>query len=99
MDLLNLRIKQLIASRLNLRMKPEEIRDDVAIFDSENGGLGLDSIDALDLAVGLFEEFQIKIGQKDMHIFANVNTIAEFVRQANGDAVPQPCAPTVASVA
>ena len=74
------RIKKLIVSRLNLRIKAEDIRDDVAIFDSTEGGLGLDSIDALDLAVGLFEEFEVEVGQNDMHIFANVNSIETFVQ-------------------
>ncbi len=73
------RIKNLIVDRLNLRIKPEQIRDDVPIFGSTEGGLGLDSIDALDLAVGLFEEFEVEVGQKDMHIFANVDSIAAFV--------------------
>jgi len=73
------RIKKLIADRLNLRIKPEDIQDDVAIFSSGEGGLGLDSIDALDLAVGLFEEFEVEVGQNDMHIFANVNSIEAFV--------------------
>jgi acyl carrier protein len=82
MDTLNLRIKELITERLNLRISPAEIRDEVPIFSSDDGGLGLDSIDALDLAVGLFEEFQVEIGEKDMHIFQNVNTITSFVRNA-----------------
>ena len=73
------RIKKLIVSRLNLRIKAEDIQDNVAIFDSSEGGLGLDSIDALDLAVGLFEEFEVEVGQNDMHIFANVNSIEAFV--------------------
>ena len=82
MDDLNLRIKKLITERLNLRITPAEIPDEAPIFSSDNGGIGLDSIDALDLAVGLFEEFQVEIGEKDMHIFQNVNTIASFVRNA-----------------
>src|SRR5258707_3741255 len=76
---LKLQIKTLIVNRLNLRMPREDISESAPIFSSEDGGLGLDSIDALDLAVGLFEEFQVEIGQKDMHIFANVDTIAGFV--------------------
>jgi acyl carrier protein len=87
---LNLRIKQLIVDRLNLRVAPAEIEDDAAIFDTQNGGLGLDSIDALDLAVALFEEFQIEVGQNDMHIFANVNSIAAFVSSKGVEAALAP---------
>jgi acyl carrier protein len=84
MNPLNLRIKTLMIDRLNLRVKPEQIVDDAPIFGSDHGGLGLDSIDALDLAVGLFEEFQVEVGQKDMAIFASVNRIADFVN-SNAD--------------
>jgi acyl carrier protein len=72
-------VKKLIVERLNLRMEASAIQDDVALFDSTGGGLGLDSIDALDLAVGLFEEFEVEVGQNDMPIFANVNSIAAHV--------------------
>lgn len=77
-------IKQLIISRLNLRIKAEEIPDTAPLFAAEDGGLGLDSIDALDLAVGLFEEFQVEVSQNDMHIFANVDSMAAFLESKLG---------------
>lgn len=44
------RIKQVIVERLKLEMDPEEIGDDVPLFGE---GLGLDSIDALELVLGV----------------------------------------------
>lgn len=72
-------IKELMIDRLNLRTTADQIASTAPIFSTEDGGLGLDSIDALDLAVALFEEFQIEVAQKDMHIFKNINSIASFV--------------------
>lgn len=72
-------IKELMIERLNLRTTVDQIADNVPIFSTDDGGLGLDSIDALDLAVALFEEFQVEVAQKDMHIFKNVNSISSFV--------------------
>ena len=53
------RIKKLIVESLHLEgLSPEAIGDEDALFDE---GLGLDSIDALELLVGLEKEFQIKM--------------------------------------
>jgi acyl carrier protein len=82
MENLPLEIKKLITTRLNLRMDPDSISNEAPLFGTADGGIGLDSIDALDLAVGLFEEFHIEIGEQDMHIFANVNSVVAFIEKA-----------------
>jgi acyl carrier protein len=75
------KIKEIIIKRLNLKISPEDISDEILLFGSkENGkGLGLDSIDSLELAVGLMDEFNVSISDEDMHIFESVNTIYDFV--------------------
>lgn len=75
---LNGKIKDMIVRRLNLRISPADIRDAAPLFTAEEGGLGLDSIDALDLAVGLFEEFEVEVTPADMAIFQSVDTMAAF---------------------
>ena len=76
---LKLEIKTEIIARLNLEgMTPTEIADDMPLFGE---GLGLDSIDALELIVMLDKNFGIKItdpkeGRKILH---NVSTIADFI--------------------
>ncbi len=75
-----LKIKELIVNRLNLRHDPQDIGDDVLLFEpEEEQGLGLDSVDALELAVAINNEFEITISDDDMGIFQSVNSINEFV--------------------
>lgn len=71
------RVKNCIIERLNLSVKAEEIPDDSPIF---GDGLGLDSIDALELVVALQKEFGVQITDDDMSIFRSVMTIADFIR-------------------
>jgi acyl carrier protein len=72
-------IKELIISRMNLKLNANQIQDESPIFGTEAGSLGLDSIDALDLVVGIYEQFDVEIQDSDMHIFANVASIDAFI--------------------
>ena len=75
-------IKKLIVSRLNLSIDPQEIGDDVLLFEPvEDQGIGLDSVDALELAVAINNTFDVIISDDDMSIFNSVNTINAFVEQ------------------
>lgn len=73
------RIKELIIERMNLKLSPADIGDEQGIFGSQEGSLALDSIDALDLVVAIYEEFDVEIKDTDMHIFASVQSIDDFV--------------------
>ena len=76
-------VRDLIIRRLKLEIPPEEIDFDAPLFGE---GLGLDSIDALELVVGLEQEFSIQIPDADVgkRIFASVRSIAEYVRATQG---------------
>ncbi len=73
------KIKELIIQRLKLAdMTPEMIETDGPLFSE---GLGLDSIDALELVLGLEKEFgtiipDAEVGKK---VFQSVRTIAHYV--------------------
>ncbi len=72
-------IKQLIIQRLKLvEMTPEMIDTDASLFGE---GLGLDSIDALELVLGLEKEFGVIIPDADVgkKVFQSVRTIAQYV--------------------
>ncbi|VAV85649.1 hypothetical protein MNBD_DELTA01-635 [hydrothermal vent metagenome] len=73
------KIKEMLATRLKLTIKPEEIEDDEPLFGP--GRLSFDSIDALEIVVGLQKEFGCIIDNKDKaeKILISVNTVAEFV--------------------
>jgi acyl carrier protein len=82
MDTAGLRaqIKDLIVSALNLEGKdPSAIEDDAPLFG--DGGLRLDSLDALELAMGIEEKFGVRIpeGEEARPIFRSVATLAEYV--------------------
>jgi acyl carrier protein len=73
------RIKRVIVDSLKLEgLAPEEIGNDQALFGE---GLGLDSVDALELVLGLEQEFAIKIkgDQMDRDAFACVDSLAAWV--------------------
>lgn len=74
-------IKQLIIDCLELEdISAEDIVDDEPLF---GNGLGLDSIDALELGMALKKEFNIvfsKNKEENKKYFYSVKTIADFVR-------------------
>jgi acyl carrier protein len=80
---LKAQIRQLLVDSLMLQLKPEEIADDISLFGE---GLGLDSVDALQLVVALEKTFGLKIKDADMarEVLKNVNTIAAAVEARVG---------------
>lgn len=73
------KLKELIIDRMNLDIEPDTIGDEDALFGDGENSLGLDSIDALDLVVGVYEEFDVEIDESDMHVFENVSTLDAFI--------------------
>jgi acyl carrier protein len=74
------RVKELIVSRLKLDIDPATIQDNAPLFGE---GLGLDSIDALELVLGLEQEFGIKVEDEEVGVkaFASVSALCEFIEQ------------------
>jgi len=73
-------IKQLLVSELNLAGRdPNSIDDEAPLFGS--GGLGLDSLDALQIAMLVEEKFGIRVpeGDEARPIFRCVGSLAEFI--------------------
>ena len=81
---LNTQIKQAIVRSLRLPIAWEEIGDDTPLFDE---GLGLDSIDVLELVLEVERQFGVSITdeQTGMRVMRSVNTLAEFVRSQRRD--------------
>ncbi len=81
------RLKQLIVEALALEdVTPEEIDTDAPLFVE---GLGLDSIDALELALAIHEKFGVKTSAEDernREIFYSVKSLADFIRAETGNA-------------
>jgi len=74
------RIKEIMVENLMLQVTPDEITDDKPLFGPE--GLGLDSVDALQLVVALDKNFGLKIPDPAAakKILESVNTIAAAVQ-------------------
>lgn len=72
-------LKELMIKELNLAGKrPEDIDDAAPLFGE---GLGLDSLDALQLAMCVEEHFGVKVpeGQEARSIFASVNALVDHI--------------------
>ena len=74
-------LKKQLIEHLNLEdFSIKDIADDLPLF---GDGLGLDSIDALEIIVMLDNKFNVKISnpEEGAKIFQSVNTIAEFIEK------------------
>ncbi|MGH7271702.1 MAG: phosphopantetheine-binding protein [Polyangiaceae bacterium] len=82
-------IKRLLVTELNLKGRdPETIEDDQPLFgDGGGAGLGLDSLDALQLAMSIEEKLGVRIpdGDEGRSIFGSVTAIADYVAKARSE--------------
>ena len=78
-DLIN-QLKTMLIEGLRLEdLAPEDLSPDAVLF---SGGLGLDSIDALEIGVMLDRQYGIKItsgDERNNKIFVSLRSLAEFV--------------------
>ena len=79
---LNTELKQYIIEALNLEdMTPDDIDDDAPLFGE---GLGLDSIDALELGMAIKREFGISFSKgpaENKRVFRSVRTLAAHIME------------------
>ena len=83
MSELKIKIKEKLIEHLNLEdFNEDNFKDDTPLFGE---GIGLDSIDALEIIVMLDRDFNIKITnpEEGAKIFQSVNTIAEYIESNN----------------
>jgi acyl carrier protein len=74
-------VKVAIVRCLRMPIKPEEIKDDMPLFDK---GLGLDSIDALEIVLELQRSFGVEISDEQVgkRVLRSVSTIVEFIESS-----------------
>ncbi len=79
------KLKEMLVERLNLPMEPKDILTEDPLF-SEEKGPGLDSIDALEIVVGIEEIFGLTIedGEIAKEQFFSIQTLSEFVKKKLG---------------
>ncbi|WP_054743373.1 phosphopantetheine-binding protein [Cellulosilyticum ruminicola] len=85
MENLKVKIKELIIESLELEdVTVDEINEDASLFsayDEQGDGLGLDSVDSLEIVVAIKREFGIKITEQDIGALQSVNTLASFIEE------------------
>ena len=74
-------LKEQLIEQLSLEdITPEDIGDDMPLFGE---GLGLDSLDAVEIIVLLKRSFGVEVvdAQQSREIFRSVNTLADYISQ------------------
>ena len=76
---LRAQIKEMLVKNLMLQVTPEQIGDELPLFGPD--GLGLDSIDALELVVSMEKTFGVGVPNSDVAAKAlrTVNTIHDYI--------------------
>lgn len=76
---LRTRIKEMLVKNLMLQTTAEEIADDLPLFGAD--GLGLDSIDALELVVSMEKTFGVGVPNSEVagKALRSVNTIHDYI--------------------
>jgi len=77
-DTLNI-LRDLFITKLKLKISPDDIKEDTPIFGAD--GLGLDSIDILELIVGIKKEFKVEIANREVaeKVFITVGSVAQYI--------------------
>lgn len=81
MEALKQELKELIIQELNLEeITPDDIQDDEPLFGE---GLGLDSIDALELVVLMENHYGVEIPDETIgrEVLASINTMAAYIKK------------------
>jgi len=82
------RIKEMLVKNLMLPTTPEEIADDLPLFGPN--GLGLDSIDALELVVSMEKTFGVGVPNSEVagKALKTVNTIHDYILEKQSGVAP-----------
>ncbi len=83
---LRAQIKEMLVKNLMLQVTPEEIGDGLPLFGPD--GLGLDSIDALELVVSMEKTFGVGVPNSDVagKVLRTVNTIHDYILEKRATA-------------
>ena len=77
-------IKEILIDSLMLDIDKELIMNDQPLF---GRGLELDSIDALELSIGISTTFGVELNDDDMAVLSSINKLADFVIENSEDII------------
>jgi acyl carrier protein len=69
-------LKGVIVDRLDLPIEPDWITNDQPLF---GRGLELDSVDALELAVGIDDVAEVNITDEQIGMFGSINRVVDYI--------------------
>ena len=69
-------LKNDLINRLNLPYEPDDLHEDVSLLGS---GLGLDSLDALEVVLGIEHAFEVKVADDNIAILRSINSIVDYI--------------------
>lgn len=83
-DQIKATLKQIFAERLMMEMDQLDVSDDAGLFDED--GWAIDSVDVLDLVLGIEKHFGVRIAQDDAvkEHFRSLNTLAAYIEGVTG---------------
>lgn len=83
-EALKTRLKEMLVRQLKLQVDPQDIKDDEALFGDE--GLGLDSIDVLEVVASVEKEFGVSIQSQEEgeRVLQNIGTLTAFLEENSG---------------
>ncbi len=73
-------LKEELIRRLNLPYKPEDLHEDISLL---GAGLGLDSLDALEIVLCVENSFGLKIPDESTSVLRSINTLVDYVIEEN----------------
>ena len=68
--------KNELIRRLNLQYRPEDLHEDISLL---GAGLGLDSLDALEIVLCVENSFGVKIPDDSTPVLRSINTVVDYV--------------------
>jgi len=79
------RVKRNLINRLSLPYTEDDLHEDVSLLGS---GIGMDSLDALEVILGIEQEFGVKIEEGNISVLRSINSLVDYLMQKGVRGVP-----------